>query len=352
MQQWLAAPHPSPRQVSVLILVPTRELASQVSRTLDQLARTLPGNVKILPLFGGVSINPQMMDLRGGADIVVATPGRLLDLCTRNALQLFSVKTLVLDEADRLLDLGFAEEISRIITLLPNPRQTLLFSATFPTEVQSLAEQQLREPQRIMLAATDSDRPAIVQRAIHVDETQRGDLLLTLIRDEGWTQVLVFVATHRMADQLAKLLNQANIPAAPFHGELSQGRRSQALAAFKEGSLQVLLATDVAARGIDIVQLPTVINYNLPRSAVDYQHRIGRTGRAGASGLAISFVTPISEAHFRLIEKRQQQRLVREQIAGFEVQPAAILTTNTGAGGIKGKRKSKKDKLREAGKSD
>ena len=349
--QALMAPAAGPRQVRALILVPTRELAAQVGQTVHALAKPLPIKLKISVLFGGVSINPQMMDLRGGADIVVATPGRLLDLIRQNAVKLGGVSLCVLDEADRLLDMGFSEEINAILALLPGKRQNLFFSATFPDSVQALADSLLQEPVRIEVASEAQDKPDIVQRAITVDVPRRTQLLRYLILQQQWERVLVFVATKYAAEHVADKLQRAGLHVGAFHGEFSQGTRSQLLADFKAGRLQVLVATDVAARGIDIAGLPAVVNYDLPRSAVDYTHRIGRTGRAGESGTAISFVTADSEAHFRLIENRNDLRIVREVVAGFEPTelPAPVSpVTDTVNGGVKGARKSKKDKLREA----
>ncbi len=349
--QALMAPAAGPRQVRALILVPTRELAAQVGQTVHALAKPLPIKLKISVLFGGVSINPQMMDLRGGADIVVATPGRLLDLVRQNAVKLGGVSLCVLDEADRLLDMGFSEEINAILALLPGKRQTLFFSATFPDSVQALADSLLQEPVRIEVASEAQDKPDIVQRAITVDVPRRTQLLRYLILQQQWDRVLVFVATKYAAEHVADKLQRAGLHVGAFHGEFSQGTRSQLLADFKAGRLQVLVATDVAARGIDIAGLPAVVNYDLPRSAVDYTHRIGRTGRAGESGTAVSFVTADTEAHFRLIENRNDLRIVREVVAGFEPTelPAPVsAVTDTVNGGVKGARKSKKDKLREA----
>ena len=351
LQQLLGRPREMPRRIQALILVPTRELAAQIGESLRIYSRYLSEPIKVLSVFGGVSINPQMMALRGGADIVVATPGRLLDLLDHNALTLASVAVLVLDEADKLLELGFAEELTRILGLLPPQHQSLLVSATFPPVVEALAEKLLHDPVRIEVSATPATEPAIVQRAIEVDEKRRTQLLRHLIEAQGWTRVLVFVATKYSTEHVAEKLRRAGINAAPFHGELSQSVRTQTLADFKAAKLRVVVATDVAARGIDIARLPAVVNYDLPRSAVDYIHRIGRTGRAGESGIAVSFITANSQAHFRLIEKRHQLNLPYEQIAGFEpvetADPTATAPTSS-TGGIKGKRKSKKDKLREA----
>ncbi len=350
----------STRYVEVLVLVPTRELAMQIGESFRSYARYSAAQIKILTVFGGVSINPQMMALRSGANIVVATPGRLIDLVEHNALRLNAVTTLVLDEADKLFELGFADELTRVLELLPTRRQTLLFSATLPPPVQTLAATILRNPTRIDIEPEAATQPAITQRAIAVDAARRTQLLRHLIQEQGWTRVLVFVATKYATEHVAEKLRRASINATAFHGELSQGARTQTLADFKASKVQVLIATDVAARGIDIAQLPVVVNYDLPRSAIDYTHRIGRTGRAGESGVAVSFVTAESETHFRLIEKRNDIRLEREIIAGFEptITDAAVATDSEQTildkshGGIKGKRKSKKDKLREAARGD
>ena len=352
LQEGLAADRQqAPRGVRALVLVPTRELAAQVGEVVRSLAQALRQPLKVAIVFGGVSINPQMMALRGGADVLVATPGRLLDLTRQNAVQLSTVRLLVLDEADRLLDMGFAEELTHVLALLPPQRQNLFFSATFPADVQALANSLLREPVRITVEATEAHEPDIVQRAIQVDPSRRTQLLRHLIKEQGWKRVLVFVATKYASELVAEKLYKAGIYATAFHGDLSQGARKQVLAEFKDEQWEVVVTTDLAARGIDIAKLPVVVNYDLPRSAVDYVHRIGRTGRAGETGLAVSFVGADSEAHFRLIEKRQGMALPREQIAGFEptetTAPESAAAT-PGTGGIKGKRPSKKDKLRAA----
>jgi len=270
-----------------------------------------------------------------------------LDLIDHRALRLSTVSMLVLDEADRLFDLGFAEELGRILALLPKQRQNLLFSATFPQAIQSLAEGLLQDPVRVEVQSEAAEEPAILQRAIEVDAARRTQLLRQLVKDSGWTRVLVFVATKHASEIVADKLRKAGIEAEPFHGLLSQGKRTQVLADFKASRVQVVVATDLAARGIDVAQLPVVVNFDLPRSAVDYVHRIGRTGRAGESGLAVSFVSAATEAHFRLIEKRQGLNVPRERVAGYEPVETAV-PAPAGTGGIKGKRPSKKDKLRAA----
>lgn len=340
------------RRTQALVLVPTRELAQQVGEVLVGLTRFMEEPPRIVVAFGGVSINPQMMALRGGAEVVVATPGRLLDLVDHHALRLDTLSLLVLDEADRLLDLGFADELSRIRALLPSaqtpPRrvQQLLFSATFPAAVEALAAAHLHEPLRVELRQEAADAPDITQRAITVDTDRRGPLLRHLLAQPEWTQVLVFVATRYATELLAHKLQRHGVQAAALHGEMAQGTRNEALEALRRRRLQVLVVTDLAARGIDIAGLPVVVNYDLPRSADDYTHRIGRTGRAGEAGLAVSFISADTEAHFRLIEKRQGLRVPREVIEGFE--PEQVATPDQAAGGIKGKRPSKKDKLRAA----
>lgn len=349
LQRLVGAALPSGRRrVRALVLVPTRELAAQAGEVIRSLAQGLPARPKVAVAFGGVSINPQMIALRGGADVMVATPGRLLDLVEHNALQLHDVEMLVLDEADRLLDLGFAEELTRILGLLPPRRQNLFFSATFPVAVQALANELLVEPRRIDLPPSLPTTDAVVlQRAILVDSTRRATLLRHLILTHAWQRVLVFVATQHAAERLAAKLHRGDLYATSFHGGLSQGTRQQALSEFKEKRWDVVVTTDLAARGIDIASLPVVVNFDLPRSAVDHVHRIGRTGRAGEGGIAVSLVSPGTLAHWRLIEKRQGMSLPLEVLTGFEPTEVAP-APSPGEGGIKGRRPSKKDKLRAA----
>ena len=348
LQRFFAAPPRKPRVLQQLVLVPTRELALQVADVFATLGRELPRQPRVVCAVGGVSINPQLMALRGGADVVVATPGRLLDLLAHNALSLRQVQLLVLDEADRLLELGFGDELRQILTELPIRRQTALFSATFPEQIEALAAAGLRAPQRLQAAA--QPQPDIEQRAIRVDAGRRVELLLSLLDDPQWRQVLVFVGSIREGERLAGALRKHDIAVQALHGELSQGRRVRALQAFKDGALQVLVATDVAARGIDIAGLPVVVNHELPRSPADYLHRIGRTGRAGEKGLAVSFVDAAALAHWRLICKRNGVQLEPVVQPGFEPKDAAAPAPRVADdnGGIKGRRPSKKDRLRAA----
>jgi ATP-dependent RNA helicase RhlE len=347
LQCMRVSPAESRRWVRALVLVPTRELAIQTAESIESYGAYLPTARKVCVAIGGVSINPQMMDLRGGADVIVATPGRLLDLIDHNALTLSTVEILVLDEADKLMSMGFEDELARVIALLPSHRQNLLFSATFPPSVQTLAEKILRNATHINIDAGNivADN-LIVQRAIEVDPERRVALLHHLLTTHGWSRVLVFVASHGMAEYVAEKLTRLGVVVASLHGDLSQGARTRALADFKSMKVEVLVATDVAARGLDMVELPAVVNYDLPRSPTDYLHRIGRTGRAGVEGMAISFVGVDMDSHFQLIERRHQLSIVRESVAGFERTAAPVQHQQNG--GVKGKRKSKKDKLREA----
>ncbi len=335
---------------NVLILVPTRELAVQVEEAVQQYSKQFPRKLKSLAVYGGVSINLQMQAMRGGCDIVVATPGRLIDLFKRNAIDLRAIHTLVLDEADRMLDLGFADELDDILDELPERRQNLLFSATFPQGVRSLTQEILVNPVEIEIKQEASIPEQLEQRAIEVDRHNRTMLLKHLITTEKWSRVLIFVASKRTANNVILKLSRADINAQALHGDLTQSERSSALADFKSGRCKILVATDLAARGIDIPHMPCVLNYDLPRSPADYVHRIGRTGRAGEVGLALSFVDHESDSHFKLIEKRIKQTVTREQIEGFERDTIVPLEVREkkGQAPVKGKRKSKKDKLRAA----
>jgi ATP-dependent RNA helicase RhlE len=337
----------APRPVRVLVLAPTRELATQIEGAFAVYGQGLVERLKTCVLVGGVSENPQMMALRGGADVVVATPGRLLDLVAKNALRLGSVQTLVLDEADRLLSMGFGDELARVLELLPRARQTLLLSATFPPAVEALASSLLREPTRVRVEAGQREVPLITQRAIEVNVSKRTQLLRHLLEQQAWPAALVFVASRHGADHVTDKLRRAGLAAAALHSDLSQGARTQALHGLRSGRVKVLVATDVAARGLDVRELPAVVNYDLPRSPIDYLHRIGRTGRAGVPGEAVSFVTADDDAHFALIERRHRLQIAREQLPGFERTEVATPRADP-HGGIKGRRKSKKDKLREA----
>ena len=357
LQAWLlsdAAQRQGPRSTQALILVPTRELASQVAELIYHVGEALGNRPKVAVLTGGVSINPQLMALRGGVDMVIATPGRLLDVVAHSQLKLHTIQTLVMDEADRLMDLGFAEELEQVLALLPakTQRQTLLLSATFGPAVQNLVSQLLREGHHsIEVENTHRQDATIAQRAIHIDAARRSALLRELVQQHPKQRILVFVASRYSAEHVANKLYAKGIFATAFHGELSQGAREKVLGEFKNNQWQVLVTTDLASRGIHIEALPVVINYDLPRSPDDYTHRIGRTGRAGLSGSAISFVTPDVEAHWQLIAKRNALDIALETLPTYPVTekaPERAPHEDGNNGGIKGKRMSKKDKLRAA----
>lgn len=294
------------RHARVLVLVPSRELAIQIADAFLLLGRYLSHPPKSMAVYGGVSINPQMMKLQG-IDILVATPGRLLDLIDSNAVHLSEVELLVLDEADKMLNLGFRDEMTRIFDLLPLKRQNILFSATIDSTIDSINAILLRDPITIKIQEEEEAIGLIDQSAYAIDEASKGPLLRYLIKTEALQQVLVFTSAIRSADNLVAKLVKNGIAAAAFHGDKSQGSRTDSLTKFKSGKLRVLVATDLAGRGIDIPELPVVINYELPRSPKDYIHRIGRTGRAGNSGRAISLITPADEHHFRIIQKKTGQ---------------------------------------------
>ena len=331
--------------VRVLALAPTRELALQVAGVFSRLAKRAPRPIGVLAVIGGEPVEDQTAALSKGVDVVVATPGRLLDLLARGVLDLTDLQVLVLDEADKLLDLGFSEELAALMESMPVDRQTLLFSATLPQKVLDLSAEVLRDPVTVRVDDAPAGPAGIHQRVIQVDGDRRRMLLQQLLETEAWGRTLVFVATQRAAENLAAKLRKAGVWAAAMHGGLVQQERVGVLAQFKSGRVPVLVATDLAARGIDVPKLGAVVNFDLPRSPRDYLHRIGRTGRAGESGIAVSFIDHTTAAHFLVIEKHSQIELPREQVPGFEVAEEAP-TRSGGAAPVKGKRMSKKDKLR------
>ncbi len=299
----------------ILILAPTRELAAQIHQSVVEYGQHL--SVRSAVVFGGVKINPQMIKLRAGVEILVATPGRLLDLFSQRAIRFDELHTLVLDEADRMLDMGFIHDIKKIMSLLPRNRQTLLFSATFSTEICRLAKEFLKNPVEISVAPRNITA-VLVKQAIHpVDKGRKAELLSHLIRSESWGQALIFSRTKHGANKLVKLLALDGIDALAIHGNKSQMQRTKALAEFKSGKVRILVATDIAARGIDIDQLPIVVNFDLPNVAEDYVHRIGRTGRAGSVGKAISLVSADEVTYLQDIEKLIKQKLDRVEIDDF-----------------------------------
>jgi len=332
---------PGANRIRALILTPTRELAAQVEANVREYSQHLP--LKSTVVFGGVGINPQMRRLRSGVDILVATPGRLLDLYQQNAVKFDQLEILVLDEADRMLDMGFIHDIKRILKLLPASRQTLLFSATFSPTVTSLAETITQSPIKLSTAPANTAVEVIDQRLVAVDKSRKISALIRLIRQQEWQQVLVFSRTKHGANRIVKKLESANIPSAAIHGNKSQGARTKALAEFKDGSVNVLVATDIAARGIDISHLPIVVNLDLPNTPADYVHRIGRTGRAGASGQAWSLVSADELQQLKDIERLTQKLLPRHTLAEFEPQQPLAETQLTAP------RKPKKPKVKVAG---
>lgn len=316
LQKLVDKPRAKSNQTRVLIVTPTRELAAQVHDSILEYGRHL--SLRSTVVFGGVKINPQMMKLRSGVEILVATPGRLLDLHQQRAIRLDEVDTLILDEADRMLDMGFIHDIKRIIKLLPRNRQNLMFSATFSEEIRALVKGILVQPVEIDVAPRNTTAVAVQQTVHPVDKSRKSALLSHLIHSKKWGQTLVFARTKHGANKLVKQLADDHIYAAAIHGNKSQSQRTKALADFKSGELHILVATDIAARGIDIDQLPCVVNFDLPQVAEDYVHRIGRTGRAGASGFAVSLVSADEIGQLNAIEKLIKRKLDRVAIDDFE----------------------------------
>jgi ATP-dependent RNA helicase RhlE len=298
------------RHASVLVLVPTRELAVQVREVFHTFGSGFSEPVKSMAVYGGVSINPQMIGLQG-VNVLVATPGRLLELVEKKAVHLSDIKTLVLDEADKMLNLGFKEEMNRIFELLPEKRQNLLFSATLSDDVNNIKQMLLHDPLVIKIAAEKNTIDLIDQVAYFVQEERKGPLLRYLLKNNNWQQVLVFTSSAYKADAVADKLVKNGVDAEAIHSKKSQGARTEVLRQFKEGEIQVLVTTDLLARGIDIEFLPCVVNYELPRSPKDYIHRIGRTGRAESPGEAISLIAPDDEHHFRIIQKKMKKWVER-----------------------------------------
>ena len=321
LQRLSAGGRPGARQVRALVLTPTRELAAQIGDNVTAYGRHL--KLRSHVIFGGVGAQPQIDAVRPGLDILVATPGRLLDLHQQRHVDLSRVETLVLDEADRMLDMGFIHDIKKLLRLLPAKRQNLLFSATFSDEIQQLANGLLDQPTMIEVARRNTTAETVDQAVYRVDREKKRDLLAHLIKRHQWYQVLVFTRTKHGANRLAEQLDKQDIPAMAIHGNKSQSARTRALAAFKDGSLQVLVATDIAARGLDISELPHVVNFELPNVAEDYVHRIGRTGRAGSEGQAISLVCVDEHGLLRNIEKLIKRDLPKHIETGFEPDPNA-----------------------------
>lgn len=346
LELWKNNPSEGKPKIKVLVLTPTRELTLQVANCFETLSNTLDKKPKVVSIIGGESISEQLYSIQKGCDVVVATSGRLLDIIDRGQINLKQVEYFVLDEADKMLDLGFAEELDYILDALSYKRQNILFSATYPQKMLKIASIVTQDPVEISLEDEKDIVLNITQRAIEVNQHNRGPLLRHLIETEKFNQVLVFMANKRAADNIANKFKKHGLMAESFHGDLIQEERNSTLAKFKAKKIKILFATDIASRGLDIEDIACVVNFDLPRSAFDYTHRIGRTGRASKDGLAISFVTHEDKEHFKLIQKRCNLKLNYEQIEGFELVGEAPIKEK-GQAPIKGKRKSKKDKARE-----
>ena len=310
------APQKHKRPIRGIVLTPTRELAAQVYQNVKEYSEFV--NIKSTVIFGGVNQKPQVRTLQQGVDILIATPGRLLDLINQGHISLKNIEILVLDEADRMLDMGFLRDIKKLLDMMPKKKQSLLFSATFSKEIKKLASSFLHHPVLVEATPENSTAEKVKQRVIKVDQGRKGELVIKLIKEGNWKQVLIFTRTKHGANKLTKKLNAAKISSAAIHGNKSQGARTKALAGFKAGDVRVLVATDIAARGLDIPLLPHVINLELPNVSEDYVHRIGRTGRAGASGEALSLVCIDESSYLKDIEKLLGESLPFEIIEGFE----------------------------------
>lgn len=333
-------------KIKVLVLTPTRELALQVAQGFEDFSRELGRKPQVVSLIGGASIGEQLFEVQQGCDILVATSGRFLDVVSKKQMNLSFIDFLVLDEADKMLDLGFLEELDNVLETIPESRQNLMFSATYPPKMQRVAAKITQNAVEIGITEEKAIVEKITQRVIEVNRENRGPLLRELLKSKKDARVLVFMANKRATDNIAEKFRKHGYEAASFNGDLEQELRYETLQAFKDKKVHILFATDIAARGLDIDDIECVINYDLPRSPADYIHRIGRTARAGKSGEAISFIDYESMEHFKLIEKRSAIKLKREQIQGFELQGEAP-KKQKGPAPVKGKKKSKKDKLRE-----
>jgi len=333
-------------KIKVLVLTPTRELTLQVAETFETLGKGLRVPPKVVTVIGGASIGDQLYRVQQGCDVLVATSGRFLDVLSKKQMNLSHLEFLVLDEADKMLNLGFSEELDLVLEAIPAKRQNLMFSATYPQKILDLAAKITEDAVEVALRSEAQTVEKIYQRVIEVNKENRGPLLRHLLKTENYGQVLVFMANRRATDNIAMKFKKYGLRAQSFHGDLDQQEREETLQEFKSKKIQILFATDIAARGLDIDDIGLVVNFDLPRSPADYIHRIGRTARAGKSGKAISFIDHESMAHFKLIEKRSAIRLEREQVAGFELK-GEVPRKVKGPAPVKGKGKSKKDKARE-----
>jgi superfamily II DNA/RNA helicase len=334
------------RKIKVLVLTPTRELTLQITETFKLFGNAIKPKPKVVSMIGGEGIGDQIYAIQKGCDILVATSGRFLDVLGKNQMTLKHLEFLVLDEADKMLNLGFSEELDAILEAIPTTRQNLLFSATYPEKMLQIASKVTQKATKVSIENENPTVENIQQRVIEVNPENRGPLLRYLLKKEKWKQVLVFMANKRATDNIAEKFRKRGYLAESFHADLTQEDRNYTINEFKNKKIQILFTTDIISRGLHIDGIDCVINFDLPRSPADYIHRIGRTGRAGASGIAISFIGHEEQAHFKLIEKRSQIKLEREEIKGYELKGERPKKVK-GNAPIKGKKKSKKDKLRE-----
>jgi superfamily II DNA/RNA helicase len=346
LELWHGSKGEGKAKIKVLVLTPTRELTMQVVEAFTTFGKYLHVKPKVVSIIGGEKIGEQLYNIQQGCDIVVATSGRLLDIMSKKQITLSHVEFFVLDEADKMMDVGFEQELGLILDVLSPKRQNLFFSATYPPKVQAIASKITQSAIEVVIEAEMPTVERIVQRSIRVNHENRSPLLRHLLLEHNWKKVLVFMANKRACENIAMKFRKHGFSAEAFHGDLVQEGRAWALQALKEGNVNILFATNIAARGLDIEDVNCVINFDLPRSPEDYIHRIGRTGRAGKEGVAISFIGLEDEAHFALIEKRCTITLHKEQIEGFK-RSGDTPQKEKGSAPIKGKRKSKKDKLRE-----
>ena len=346
LELWSRSLSEGKAKIKVLVLTPTRELTLQVAEYFSTFGAHLPRKPKVVSVIGGESIGDQLFAIQKGCDILVATSGRFLDVLRKKQMNLSHLEFLILDEADKMLNLGFSEELDLILEAIPAQRQNLLFSATYPQKMIDIASKITQDPIEVSFEDEAPVVEKIVQRVIEVNPENRGPVLRQLIKQEKWKSVLVFMTNKRATDNIAEKFRKRGYLAESFHGDLTQEDRNYRLEQFKARKIQILFATDLVSRGLDIDDISCVVNYDLPRSPADYIHRIGRTGRAGKSGLAVTFIGHEEKEHFAVIEKRSNIKLEREQIKGYELKGDASIKEK-GTAPLKGKNKSKKDKLRE-----
>jgi len=339
-------PYEGKRKIKVLVLTPTRELTLQVAETFSLFGKALSPKPKVVSVIGGEGIGDQIYAIQKGCDIIVATSGRFLDVLSKNQMSLKKLEFLVLDEADKMLNFGFSEELNSILEKIPSKRQNLLFSATYPEKMLQIALRVTKKAVKVTIKNETATVEKIEQRVIEVNPENRSSLIRYLLKKEKYKKVLVFMANKRATDNIAEKFRKRGYLAESFHGDLTQEDRNYTINQFKNKKIQLLFTTDIISRGVHIEGIDCIINFDLPRSPADYIHRIGRTGRAGESGVAISFIGHDEQAHFKLIEKRSQIKLEREQIKGYELTGEAPKKVK-GTAPVKGKKKSKKDKLRE-----